>query len=181
MKTNNCLILSMNEAEGLSHYTYDPKEIDTDYKCMKTCCDYIVLVIDGLHRIRETYSNASKFYMYTFINMKAGEDPDKITTDMENFIIFQLPENAPNVFTIHDRKRDKIEKIAVWDGHQFIDNNFVKSENLVRDLRGEVLRIGSGTMMPLAYLWTNQDGSMDIGSGRDGHWRVILGSTVDIG
>ena len=103
--------------------------------------------------------------MHIFINLNAGEEPNKININLENFIIFQKVKNSSNLFTVFDRKRNEIKQIYTWDGNHFLDFQRRKFENLIRGFSGEILRVGSGPMMPWAFLWTLQNGTQLVGSG----------------
>ena len=144
------------------HYTYAPNMIE---ECVTTCCDHLIVVINSLTELKANYSIASQFYMYLFINTRAGEEPAKLRMNLENFVIFQKVENAPNLFSVFERKNDGIEKIYLWNGESFVDNDNKRHEYLVRSFSGEELRVGSGPMMPWAFIWTLEDGTQIIGSG----------------
>lgn len=147
--------------EEFTYYSYSPNLLN---KCVNTCCDHLVVIINGLNELGN-YSTESKFYMYIFINLKAGEEPDKINMNLDNVIIFQLVEKALNYFRIFERKTNEIKQIYTWDGNYFWDNANKKHDTLARNFEGEVLRVGSGPMMPWAFIWTLEDGTQIVGSG----------------
>lgn len=149
-------------------------------ECDDTCCDYLVIIINGFDDILSNCSIASQFHMYIFINIKQDENLDGIKICLENFIIFQAIRNAPKIFTIYERKRNGIERISLWDGNYFVDNHFKRHKNLVRNFEGEVLRVGTGPMMPASHIWTFKDGSQFVGSGNFHEYLRLIASMDDI-
>ena len=97
--------------------------------------------------------------------MKEGEEPNDISINLENVIIFQKAKNAPKLFTVHERKGNGIKRISLWDGNYFVDNNNKKQETLIRNFEGETLRVGSGPMMPGAFIITLPNGKQVVGGG----------------
>ena len=57
-----------------------------------------------------------------------------------------------------------MKKIFVWDGKFFIDG-VNKLSTIKRNFQEEELRVGSGPMMPWAFLWTKPDGTLIVGGG----------------
>ena len=133
---------------------------------MDSCCDHLVIAINGLHEIKANYSTASQFHMYIFVNMKAGQNPENINVKMENIIIFQRVKRDINLFTIFERKwRDKMRLVSIWNGAYFLDNEHKRQKTLKRNFNGDILRVGSGPMMPWAFLVTLPNGHKFNGGG----------------
>ena len=77
---------------------------------MSTCCDHLVIIVNGLDELKAKYSTASQFYMYLFINIKPREDPAKVNIHLENIIIFQKVTES-KLFTVYERKRNQMKKL----------------------------------------------------------------------
>lgn len=45
--------------------------------------------------------------MHIYINVKEGENPAMINTNLDNFLIFQAIENVSNLFYVYERKKEK--------------------------------------------------------------------------
>ena len=125
----------------------------------------MIVVYHGLDEIHAQVSAQSQFRMYFFINTKTGEDPSEIDLAIENIIIFQSVENAPELFIVFEKKEKRMKRFHLWDGHKFWDNNFVKRHTLIRTFKNEVVRVASGPLMPFAFILTLPNGKRIIRSG----------------
>ena len=157
--------------EGSAHYAYAPNQLSN---CIGTCCDYVIVILDGFEALPP---KLSKFHMYIFINTKSGQIPSNFSIDLDNFLIFQRVRNSNNLFTIFEKKSERIKQISVWNGKYFMNgpakNKFAK---LIRSLKGEVLRVSSGPILPCSFITTLKNGRQIVGDGYNHRYlRFIAG------
>ena len=148
--------------EDFPHFTFEAEKLAN---CKHLCCDHLIIVINGLGELERNYSESSQFHMYFFINMKPGEDPNTISVKLENLIIFQVMESATELFTVYERKRKGMKRVYIWDGNYFLDNRNKKYQFPHRNYQGEIVRVASGPIMPMAFILTRPDGSQIAGNG----------------
>ena len=90
----------------------------------------------------------SHFRVYIFVNLETEQNTKTVQIKHDNFLIFQAIKNSKRFFSVHGKKKGRIEQLQTWNGESFLDNNPIRS------VRGETLRIGAAITPPWALLFT---------------------------
>ena len=130
-------------------------------KCNNLCCDYSVWIID--HDFHSHQINPLR--LNVIINVNDFEARNWNIPTRANVLLMQKVKNS-KLFSVFENKIGRMRLTHIWDGHDFIHAETLKNQKcLERNLKNEVMVIGTAFTPPYSIVKTLKNGLQIVGNG----------------
>lgn len=124
------------------------------------CSDHSIIFVNDFNAFSKM--NLTQFRMYIVINLMKGERPENVF--INNVVWLQYETNS--LYSVYEKKRGKMMKMFIWNGNYFLDLMNMKKQSLFeRNVKGELLRLGTTIFPPHTLYKVNDEGHLVEGFG----------------